>query len=93
MMEMDENLQWALEICDYPDDDGKAIADILEKEGLEVVCDGTLKLLLGTSAGLTKGLPEGKGYRFWNQVPGGDDDQHSYRSKLCGILGHILFIT
>ena len=90
---IDEQLQWALERCQYPMDDGKAITEKNIKGEMEVACDGTLKLLLGTLAGLSKGMDEGRGYKFWNRVPGTDEDQHSYRSKLCGILGHVLFLT
>ena len=93
LLQLDEGLQWALEECEFPDDDGVEIATRLRRGTLEVTCDGSLKDKLGTAAGTTKDIADDKGYRFWNRVPGASEDQTSYRSELCGILGHVLFLN
>ena len=90
---LDTSIQWVLEDCEFPEDNGMELANKLRQGTLEVASDGSLKDCLGTAAGTTKGVTPGNGYRFWNRVPGEDDDQSSYRSELCGILGHVIFLS
>ena len=93
MEETDRSLHWALEDVELPSDDGLQIATRIASNELEVICDGSLKELHGTSAGFTIGVCPDMAYRVYNRVPGDDTNQCSYRSELCGILAHILMIA
>ena len=93
LMARDESIQWAIERVKLPDDEGEHIASLLRAGQCEAICDGSLKEGFGTSAGFLKGVDDTHGYQCFNRVPGQDDDQSSYRSELCGILGHIIILT
>ena len=87
------SLRWILAACDLPEDEGAEITRRLRQGTLQLACDGSLREHRGTAAGITKDLDEASAYKFWNIVPGRPEEQTSYRSELCGILGHILLIT
>ena len=87
------SLRWVLYDCELPADDGEEIARQLQRGTLHLACDGSLKEDRGTAAGITKDLHDEASYQFWTLVPGTKEEQTSYRSEICGILGHILLIT
>ena len=51
IVETDKNLQWVLEECNLPADEGMEVARRTINGSMEVVCDRSLQLRLGTSAG------------------------------------------
>ena len=93
LINMDDTLQWLFERGQYPTDDGRAIATQIAEGTMEAVSDGGLKDGMGTAAGISKGMQEGEGFRFQHRVPGQDNNQTSYRSELCGILGNVVLLT
>ena len=93
MLTIDDTLKWLFERGQYPTDNGTAIATRIREGTMEAVSDGGLKDGMGTAAGISKGMREGEGFRFQHRVPGQDNDQTSYRSELCGILGNVVLLT
>ena len=93
LRETDGSLIWALQEMKLPNDEGAAIAEIIKAGNGRCMSDGSLKELFGTSAFTFLIKEDSLGYGGMNIVPGNDDDQSSYRSELCGILGNILVIN
>ena len=93
LKDTDTSLHWALEDIKLPSDEGLHLATQIASNTLELICDGSLKDLFGTSAGFPIGVRQDLAYKVYNRVPGDDTNQCSYRSELCGILAHILVIT
>ena len=93
IVNMHKAVRWVLEDTETPDDDGKAIAATIIQGNAKCISDGSTKERLGTSAAIMVMEDETKAYLIKNRVPGVDDEQHSYRSELCGILANVLMIN
>ena len=90
---MDKSLQWVLEDVTLPDDNGSYIASQIIQRSAKCISDGSTKDELGTAAALSITKEDSKAYKIKNRTPGLDEDQHSYRSELCGILANILMVN
>ena len=93
MDSIDPSLQWLIQDIKLPEDDGSAIAQSILTGNGKCMSDGSLKDLLGTSAFTFLLDDEKNNYVGSNIVPGEDDEQNSYRSKICGVLGNMLVIN
>ena len=87
------SVKWVFEKIRYPTDNGRHIAQELIKGTAKCISDRSSKWALGTSAATYVTDDENKGYLISNCVPGEDKDQHSYRSKLCGIIAKVMFLS
>ena len=88
-----DSLQWAIKDIQLPADNGSAIAEAIQTGNGKCMSDGSLNEDFGTSAfvALTKNKEDS--YEGKNCVPGEDDEQSSYRSELCGILGNAIVMN
>ena len=88
-----QSLQWAIEDVTLPEDNGRAMASkIIQGKG-RCACDGSVKDALGTAAAIFMDVKEEEEYKVRNRTPGSDEEIHSYRSELCGILPNIIMIN
>ena len=93
LQQVHPSLQWAIEDISLPADNGEEIANAILTGGGRCMSDGSLKDDFGTSA-FTVLLKNVKNrYEGQNRVPGEDDEQSSYRSELCGILGNMILMN
>ena len=86
-------LQWVMERCTLPKDDGKEIAERVEAGRGQCMSDASVQDQLGTAAALFIGVHEDNNYDVRNRTPGKDEDQSSYRSEACGILANIMMVN
>ena len=87
------NLRWVVEKCEFPEDNGKAIAAAIIQDTGRCICDGGVKDKMGTAAAQFMDVTEEHNFFICNRTPGSDSDVHSYRSELCGILANILMVN
>ena len=87
------SLQWAIEDISLPDDNGEEIANAILTGDGRCMSDGSLKDDFGTSAFTVLLKNATNRYEGQNRVPGEDDEQSSYRSELCGILGNLIIMN
>ena len=73
-----------------PSDEGEEIAAKIVSGDGKCMSDGSLKDDFGTAAYVPLRISEQNRYIGQTDVPGENDEQSSYRSKLCGILGNII---
>ena len=87
------SLQWAIEDITIPSDNGRGIANRIIQGRGRCACDGSVKDHLGTAAAVFMDVEDDEAYIVRNRTPGHDDEIHSFRSELCGILPNILLVN
>ena len=87
---VDKSLHWVIRDMTLPLDEGAEIAENIVTGNGKCMSDGSLKDDFGTAAYVPLRTAEENRYIGRTDVPGEDDEQSSYRSELCGILGNII---
>ena len=83
---------WAIEEVQWPEDECAHIAQAIIRGKCKGICDGSYKLLKGTSGYSLHGYNPKLSPKGNNRVPGAPKDQSPFRSELAGEKGIVVLV-